>query len=75
METHKQIIQDIKNRNSIQDRHSNIASRANSMALTEEDIRILTFASKSIKESCGCQDELQFDQNVFKKPSIYETLV
>ena len=68
MEPHKQIIQDI------QDRHSNIASRANSMTLTEEDIRILTFASKSIKEPCDCHDELRFDQNVFKSPSIYETL-
>ena len=67
MELHRQIIQDIK-------KHTNIASRANSMTLTEEDIRILTFASKSIKEPCDCHDELQFDQNVFKKPSIYETL-
>ena len=74
METHKQIIQNIKNRNSIQDGHSNIASRANSMTLSEEDIRILMFASKSIKEPCDCHDELQFDQNVFKKPSIHETL-
>ena len=74
METLKQIIQDIKKHNSIQDRHSNIASRANSMTLTEEDIRILTFASKSIKEPCDCHDELRFDQNVFKKPSIYEVL-
>jgi len=74
METHKQIIQNIKNRNSIQDGHSNIASRANSMTLSEEDIRILMFASKSIKEPCDCHDELQFDQNVFKKSSIHETL-
>ena len=74
MEPHRQIIQDIKKHNSIQDRHSDIASRANSRALTEEDIRILTFATKSIKEPCDCHDELQFDQNVFKKPSIYEVL-
>ena len=67
MDTHRQNIQDIK-------KHTNIASRANSMTLTEEDIRILTFASKSIKEPCDCHDELQFDQNVFKKPSIHETL-
>ena len=33
MEPHRQIIQDIK-------KHTNIASRANSMTLTEEDIRI-----------------------------------
>ena len=74
MEPHKQIIQDIKKRNSIQDGHSDIASRANSRALTEEDIRILTFASKSIKEPCDCHDELQFDQTVFKRPDIYEVL-
>ena len=74
METYKQIIQDIKKHNSIQGVHSNIASRANSMTLTEEDIRILAFASKSIKEPCDCHDELQFDQNVFKRPDIYEVL-
>ena len=74
MEPHRQIIQDIKKHYSIQDRYSDIASRANSRALTEEDIRILTFATKSIKEPCDCHDELQFDQNVFKRPSIYETL-
>ena len=67
MEPHKQIIQDIK-------KHTSIASRANSRALTEEDIRILMFASKSIKEPCDCHDELQFDQNVFKRPDIYEAL-
>ena len=67
MEPHKQIIQDIK-------KHTSIASRANSRALTEEDIRILMFASKSIKEPCDCHDELQFDQNVFKRPDIYEVL-
>ena len=67
MEPHRQIIQDIK-------KHTNIASRANSMTLTEEDIRILMFASKSIQEPCDCHDELQFDQNVFKRPDIYEVL-
>ena len=67
MEPHRQIIQDIK-------KHTNIASRANSMTLTEEDIRILMFASKSIKEPCDCHDELRFDQNVFKRPDIYEAL-
>ena len=65
MEPHKQ---------TIQDGHSNIASRANSRALTEEDIRILMFASKSIKSPCDCHDELRFDQNVFKRPDIYEAL-
>ena len=74
MEPHRQIIQDIKNDNSILGARSDIAFRANSRALTEEDIRILTFATKSIKEPCDCHDELQFDQNVFKKPSIYEVL-
>ena len=67
MEPHRQIIQDIK-------KHTNIASRANSMILTEEDIRILMFASKSIKEPCDCHDELRFDQNVIKRPDIYEVL-
>ena len=73
METIKQIIQDIKVSNNIQGRHNDIAFRANSRTLTEEDIRILTFASKPINENVK-HEELQFDQNVFKKPSIYETL-
>ena len=73
METIKQIIQDIKVSNNIQGRHNDIAFRANSRTLTEEDIRILTFASNPIKENVK-HEELQFDQNVFKKPSIYETL-
>ena len=72
METIKQIIQDIKVSNNIQGRHNDIAFRANSRTLTEEDIRILTFASNPIKDVK--YEELQFDQNVFKKPSIYETL-
>ena len=73
METIKQIIQDIKVSNNIQGRHNDIAFRANSRTLTEEDIRILTFASNPIKENVK-HEELQFDQNVFKKPSIYEVL-
>ena len=73
MDTLKQIIQDIKVSNSLSGQ-ANIGSLANSFGLSEEDIRILMFASKPIKESCDCHDELQFDQNVFKKPSIYETL-
>ena len=73
METIKQIIQDIKVSNSIQGRHNDIAFRANSRTLTEEDIRILTFASKPINENVK-HEELQFDQNVFKKPDIYEVL-
>ena len=40
---------------------------------SEEDIRILTFASKPINENMK-HEELQFDQNVFKKVSIYEVL-
>ena len=73
METIKQIIQDIKVSNNIQGRHNDIAFRANSRTLTEEDIRILTFASNPIKENVK-HEELQFDQNVFKKPDIYEVL-
>ena len=72
METLKQIIQDIKVRNSLSGQ-ANIGSLANSHGLSEEDIRILTFASKPINENVK-HEELQFDQNVFKKPSIYETL-
>ena len=64
----------VRKDSTVQDRHSDIASRANSRTLTEEDIRILTFASKSIKEPCDCHDELRFDQNVFKRPDIYEVL-
>ena len=72
METIKQIIQDIKVRNSLSGR-ANIGSLANSHGLSEEDIRILTFASKPINENVK-HEELQFDQNVFKKASIYETI-
>jgi len=72
METIKQIIQDIKVRNSLSGQ-ANIGSLANSHGLSEEDIRILTFASKPINENVK-HEELQFDQNVFKKASIYETL-
>jgi len=72
METLKQIIQDIKVSNSLSGQ-ANIGSLANSHGLSEEDIRILTFASKPINENMK-HEELQFDQNVFKKPSIYETL-
>ena len=73
METLEQIIQDIKVRNSLQSDHFDIGNRANSRTLTEEDIRILTFASKPIKENMK-YEESQFDRNVFKKPSIYETI-
>ena len=57
-----------------EDHNFDIGNRANSRALTEEDIRILTFASKPIEEPCNCHDELRFDQNVFKKPSIYDMI-
>ena len=72
METIKQIIQDIKVSNSLSGQ-VNIGSLANSHGLSEEDIRILTFASKPINENVK-HEELQFDQNVFKKVSIYEVL-
>ena len=55
------------------ERQTNIGSLANSFGLSEEDIRILTFANKPIKENVK-HEEIQFDQNVFKKPSIYETI-
>ena len=72
MDTLKQIIQDIKVSNSLSGQ-ANIGSLANSFRLSEEDIKILTFASNPIRENVQ-HEELQFDQNVFKKPSIYETL-
>ena len=72
METLKQIIQDIKVSNSLSGQ-ANIGSLANSHGLSEEDIKILTFASNPIRENVQ-HEELQFDQNVFKKPSIYEVL-
>ena len=64
--------EDIKSHNSLQGDDFDIGNRANSRTLTEEDIRILTFASNPLEENV--KEELQFDQNVFKKPSIYETL-
>ena len=72
MDTLKQIIQDIKVSNSLQGQ-ANIGSLANSFRLSEEDIKILTFASNPIKENVK-HEELQFDQNVFKKPSIYDMI-
>ena len=73
MDTLKQIIQDIKVSNSLQGQ-ANIGSRCNNFGLSEEDIRILMFASKPIKESCDCHDELQFDQNVFKPLHPHDAL-
>ena len=72
MERIKQIIQDIKINNSLQGQ-TNIGSLANSFRLSEEDIKILTFASKPINENMK-HEELQFDQNIFKKVSIYEEI-
>ena len=72
METLKQIIQDIKISKGLQGQ-TNIGSLANSFGLSEEDIRILTFANNPIKENVK-HEEIQFDRNVFKKPSLYETL-
>ena len=64
--------ENIKSLNSLQGQ-INIGSLANSFRLSEEDIKILTFANNPIKENVK-HEEIQFDQNVFKKPSIYETL-
>ncbi len=64
--------ENIKSHNSLQ-RQTNIGSLANSFELSEEDIKILTFANNPIKENVK-HEEIQFDRNVFKKPSIYETL-
>ena len=72
MDTHRRIINEIKTQHHLSGR-TNIGSLANSFRLSEEDIKILTFASNPIKENVK-HEELQFDQNVFKKPSIYETL-
>ena len=79
METLKQIIQGIKKHHHLQNQ-DDIGSLANSRALNDEDIQILMYASKPKKENCNCHEEtddsqlgeLQFDQNVFKKSSIYE---
>ena len=64
METIKQIIQDIKVRSSLQGQ-ANIGSLANSFRLSEEDIRILTFASKPIREDMK-HEELQFADEIYK---------
>ena len=50
MDTVSRIINEIKVSNNIQGRHNDIAFRANSRTLTEEDIRILTFANGEIVE-------------------------
>ena len=64
--------ENIKSHDSLQVQ-TNIGSLANSFGLSEEDIKILTFANNPIKENVK-HEEIQFDQNIFKKPSIYETI-
>ena len=48
----------------------NIGVLANSNSLSEEDIKILTFANRPIEPPS--KEELNFDKNIFKKLSIYE---
>ena len=73
MDTTTKIINQIKLESGIQGRHNDIAFRANSRTLTEEDIRILTFANGAIVEE-PLKEELAFDKNVFKPPHPYDTL-
>ena len=49
---------------------TNIGVLANSNSLSEEDIKILTFANRSVE--LPPKEELNFDKNIFKKLSIYE---
>ena len=49
---------------------TNIGVLANSNSLSEEDIKILTFANRPIE--LPSKEELNFDKNIFKKLSIYE---
>ena len=72
MDTSTRIINQIKAENNIQGRHNDIAFRANSRTLTEEDIRILTFANGAIVEPR--KEELQFDKSVFKPLHPYDML-
>jgi hypothetical protein len=64
MDTSTKIINQIKLENNLQGRHNDIAFRANSRTLSEEDIRILTFVNGTIVEPR--KEELQFDKSVFK---------
>ena len=73
MDTVSRIINEIKVSNNIQGRHNDIAFRANSRTLSEEDIRILTFANGAIVEE-PLKEELAFDKNVFKPLHPYDTL-
>ena len=73
MDTVSRIINEIKVSNNIQGRHNDIAFRANSRTLTEEDIRILTFANGAIVEE-PLKEELAFDKNVFKPLHPHDAL-
>ena len=73
MDTASRIINQIKVENHIQGRHNDIAFRANSRTLTEEDIRILTFANGEIVEE-PLKEELAFDKNVFKPLHPHDAL-
>jgi hypothetical protein len=73
MDTASRIINEIKVSNNIQGRHNDIAFRANSRTLTEEDIRILTFANGEIVEE-PLKEELAFDKNVFKPLHPHDAL-
>ena len=73
MDTVSRIINEIKVSNNIQGRHNDIAFRANSRTLSEEDIRILTFANGAIVEE-PLKEELAFDKNVFKPLHPHDAL-
>ena len=73
MDTASRIINEIKVSNNIQGRHNDIAFRANSRTLSEEDIRILTFANGAIVEE-PLKEELAFDKNIFKPLHPYDAL-
>ena len=73
MDTASRIINEIKVSNNIQGRHNDISFRANSRTLSEEDIRILTFANGAIVEE-PLKEELAFDKNIFKPLHPYDAL-
>ena len=73
MDAASRIINRIKIENNIQGRHNDIAFRANSRTLSEEDIRILTFANGAIVEE-PLKEELAFDKNIFKPLHPYDAL-
>ena len=73
MDAASRIINRIKIENNIQGQHNDIAFRANSRTLSEEDIRILTFANGAIVEE-PLKEELAFDKNVFKPLHPHDAL-